>query len=236
MAKPALSEQSILNIVYSLYEGDTTNWGTTSDEYLAGRVYCNAAINRWEFYDQTNWRDLWTTLDDAASTVTKTVTAGTSSYECPDDFIKPSSYVRTEDSNGNQTYWDVVTIDKVPSFSDDDTYTYCYFTGNVKDGFTLNFNPNIDLTTGNTIRYEYYKTATQFDATTDTTEMSDPYFMVYFVLSRLYENDGEDGRASKAFQEAEARLEAMRTNNMLGYEGVDDKIEETLGSSGGFGV
>jgi len=235
MAVPALTENQVLNIVYSLYEGDTTNWSTSSDEYLAARVYANAAINRWEFYEQTNWKELWTSLDDAASTVTKTLTAGTYTYTCPDDFIKPSSYVRTVDSGGTSQYWDVYPSSKVPSY-DDDSSLFCYFTGNVKSGFTLNFNPNVDLTTGNTISYEYYKTATTFTTTASTTEMSDPYFIVYFVLSRLYENDGEDGRANKAFQEAEGRLENMRTNNIIGLEGVDDRIEYTLSDGGGFGV
>ena len=234
MAVPALSETTILGIVYSLYEGDTSGWSSTSDEYLSARVYANAAINRWEFYDQTNWHELWVSLDDAASTVTKTLTADTYTYTCPDDMIKPASWVRTEDSSGNSTYWEVVQLTKVPSLVESDA-RFCYFTGNVKSGFTLHFNPNIDLTTGNTIRYEYYKTATTFTATSSTTEMSDPYFIVYFVLSRFYENDGEDGRASKAFQEAEGRLENMRTQNMLQVEGVADNIESTLGDQSGFG-
>lgn len=213
-----------------MYEADATHWGTTSDEYLAARVYANAAINRWEMYDQTNWRELWTSLDDAASTVTKTVTAGTTSYTCPDNFIRPSSYVRI-----GTEFYNVKQLAQVPSLIQSDDH-FCYFTGNVKAGFKLNFNPNLTLTTGGVIHYEYYKTATTFTTTTDTTEMSDPYFIVYFVLSRLHENDGEDGKASKAFQEAEARLEAMRTINMIGLEGVQDNIESTLSDMGGFGV
>lgn len=226
----ALNEVSLFNIIYALYEGDTTNWSTTSDEYLSARVYANAAINRWEQYDQTNWRELWGTLT-AASTGTKTVTTGVSSYTCPTDMVKPASYIRTVDSTGSSTYWDVAPLDKVPSMVNQ-TNNYCYFTGNVKDGFTLHFNPNVVLTTGDTINYEYYKSASTFTTTTSTTEMSDPYFIVYFVLSRFFENDGEDGRASKAFQEAEGRLENMRTSNMIHLEGVEDSIEETLGQSG----
>lgn len=233
MTSIALTETQILGIVYTLYEGDTTGWTATSAEYLSGRVYANTAINRWEHYEQTNWRELWGTLT-AAADGTKTLTAGTYSYICPSNMVKPASYVRTVNSSGNSTYWDVVTPDRVPSLVKDTSYHYCYFTGNVKSNFYLNFNPLITLTTGNTINYEYYKTATTFTATTSTTEMTDPYFIVYFVLSRFYENDGSDD-ASKAFQEAEARLEAMRTNNMIGYEGVDDKIESTLSDDAGFG-
>lgn len=222
-----MTEQEILNTVYALYEGDTTNWGTTSDEYLAARIYANAAINRWEFYEMTNWKELWVSLDDAADG-DKTLTAGTYAYDCPSDMVKPASFVRTNST----TYWNVVPLSRVPSLSSSSD-AFCYFTGNKKDGFVLNFNPNTTLTTGDTINYEYYKEATTFTTTTDETEMADPYFIVYFILSRLYENDGEDGRASKAFQEAEARLENMRTQNIMGLENVDDWIQD---STPGFGV
>lgn len=226
-----LGEQEILNIIYALYEGDTTNWDSTSDEYLSARVYANTAINRWEFYDQTNWKELWTTLTEAA-TGDKTITAGTSSYICPKDFIRGSSYVRTVDASGGTTFWDVIPLSKVGKYADNNSSRFCYFTGNLRDRYYLHFNPGVDPTIGHTIEYEYYKSASKFFSTTSTTEMSDPYFIVYFVLSRFYENDGEDGRASKAFQEAEARLENMRTQNMVHIEGVTDTIED---NSSGFG-
>ena len=235
MASPVLTENNILDAVYALYEGDATGWTTTTDEYLAGRIYANAAVNRWEFYESTNWRELWTKLTDAADGDT-TLTAGTSSYDTPTDFIKLSSHVRTLDASGNPTFWEVVPVSKVPSLVGDISRKYCYLTGNIKGGFDLNFNSKITLTTDHTIEYEYYKAATQFTAITDTTEMTDPYFIVYFVLSRFYENDNESGKASKAFQEAEARLENMRTNNIIGLEGVSDVIESTLGDLEGFGT
>ena len=230
-----MDEQSILNIIYAMYEGDTTNWATSSDEYLAARVYANAAINRWEFYDFTNWHELWGTLDDAGASAGKTLTNGTSTYNCPKNMIRPSSYVRTEDSSGNSTFWEVVPLAKVASLATDSSYHYTYFTGSIKNRFQLHFNPNIELTTGSYIRYEYYKSATKFTSPDSTTEMSDPYFIVYFVLSRFYENDGETNKSSKAFQEAEARLENMRTQNMMHLEGTKDNIETTIDNNDGFG-
>ena len=53
-----LTEQNIIDIVYALYETDTDSWSATSDEYLAARKYSNVAINRWEKYDNTEWREL----------------------------------------------------------------------------------------------------------------------------------------------------------------------------------
>lgn len=225
----ALTEQQILNIVYSLYETDDTNWDTDSSEYLSGRVFANAAIVKWQNYNNTVWRELWGTLA-AAADGTKTITAGTYNYSTPTNFTRPSSWVRTTDSNGSNTYWEVVSPEKVGKLADSKEF-YCYFTGSVKDGFKVNFNPNITLTTGDTINYEYYKTASQFTTTTSTTEVPDPYFIVYFILARFLKNDGED--YGEEMDMADSLLENMRVANLTGYFDVPDQMEQS--TSSGFG-
>jgi len=237
----AMTEANILNAAYTNVEGDTTGWDSSSEDYLAGRRWANQAINKWENYINSRsgsqlpirWKGLWTPLSASASDVVKEITAGTYTYDCPTDMKYPASYVRTV-RNGNSTYWDVVGPDYVPSL-DDSTYHYCYFTGNQKDGFTLNFNPELTLTTGDTISYEYYKTATTFTATSSTTEMDDPYFIVAYVTAMFMKDDDPD--QFKVFMdEAESRLDQMATNNIIGLEGVDDVIKETLkGGNIGFG-
>lgn len=224
-----LTEADILNTVYALYETDTSNWSATDDEYLAGRKYCNIAINRWERYDNTEWRDLWTKLEDAgtgAGTGDKT-TDGTNQYDCPSNFIRPGSWVRVGD-----TFYTVVPSEKVAKLSNS-WDRFCYFSGNVKDGFKLNFNKNLTMTTGDTISYEYYKSATSFTATTSTTEMSDPYFIVYFVLSRFIKNDGDDNM--EELQEADEKLEQMRVANMSGLYDLPEQVESSLSDLEGFG-
>lgn len=179
-----LSEQEILNIVYALKEGDDDGWDTDSDEYLAGRKYCNSAITRWEFYDNTKWKELWKTLDDAADG--DKTTDGTNSYDCPTNFKFPSSWVRVGD-----TLYQVVNPNRVAELFDNKD-NWCYFTGSDKDGHKLNFNPLLTLGTGDDIDYEYYKTATKFTTTTSTTEMNNPYFIVNSVLAQFIKLDGED--------------------------------------------
>ena len=220
-----LDEQTILRIVYSLTEGDADGWETTSDEYLAARIYANAAIVKWEFYDNTVWRELWTTLTDA-SDGTKTLTAGTYAYDCPTDMRRPGSFIRT----GGTTFWDLIKVENLAKYADTNG-KFCWFTGSVKAGFKLNFNPNEVLATGNLIEYEYYKQATTFTAITSTSEVPDPYFIVYYVLARIVKNDGEDN--TEELQEADDRLETMRVANMSGYFDVENTIEETRGE--GFG-
>lgn len=227
-----MTENELIDIVYDLYETDTTGWDTTSEEYLAARAYANVAIARWEKYDNTTWRDLWATLTantQSSPVLVKTLTAGTYTYTCPTDFIRPASWVRTGSA---PQYWEVIDPKKVGDLDESEAF-FCYFTGNVKDGFTLNFNPNKTLTTGDAISYEYYKAATTFTAITSETEMSDPYFIVYYVLARFLKNDGED--YSEEGNQADDLLENMRVVNMSGYGTVPNPVSDSLINNTGFG-
>lgn len=226
----ALTENNLIDTIYALYETDTTGWNATDEEYLAARKYINIAISKWENYDNTEWRDLWSTLTDAADG-TKTTTASTYSYSCPTNFKRPSSWVRTLDTNSGVTWWAVVPPNKLASKANS-VDKYCYFTGNVADGYSLNFNAKKALTTGHTINYEYYKVATVFDETTDTSEIPDPYYLVYFSLARFLHNDGEDN--IEELQEADDRLESMRVVNMSGFFDIPDNVEETINTKSGF--
>ena len=230
MPSTALTEQQIINATYALLEKASELWSPTSDEYLTARMLANAAINRWEMYDQTKWKELFTTLT-AASTGVKTLTAGTFTYACPDDFRYPSSYVRTTDSGGASTFWQVITPEKLAMFANSSNRV-CWFTGNIKTGFTLNFNSyQISLITGHTINYEYYRQATLFTTTTDTTEMEDPYFISYYIAAHM----AEEGVDPDMNTMAETRLEQMRTQNMSQLFGVSDNIPTSGDFGSGFG-
>jgi hypothetical protein len=219
-----LTEEQIIDVVYALYETDDTGWASTSDEYLAARKYCNVAINRWEHYDNTEWRELWTKLTDAADG--DKTTDGTNQYDCPTNFVRPGSWVRV-----GTTFYTVITPEKVAKYANSQD-KFCYFSGNSSAGFKLNFNANLSMSTGDTIYYEYYKSATTFTATTSKTEMADPYFIVYFVLARFIKNDGEDNM--EEIRESDEKLEQMRVTNLVGYYDLPDQIESTLNELFGF--
>ena len=226
----ALTENDIIDIVYSLYETDDDGWDTDSDEYLSARRYCNTAIARWERYDNTVWNELWTKLSDAADG-DKTTTAGTYAYDCPTDFIRPGSWVRT---GATPVYWQVIpNKDYAEQDQINNISKFCYLSGSVRDGFQINFNPNVTLTTGDEIAYEYYKTATTFTTTASTTEMADPYFIVYYTLARFLRNDGED--YSEEANQADDLLENMRVINMSGFPNIPNTINESITNSDGFG-
>jgi hypothetical protein len=231
----AMTEEELFQQAYSLYEGDTTNWGTSDAEYLAARRYSKAAIQMWENYDNTKWRELFTNNSaSSASDVTTSITAGTYQYSCPANFRYPCSYVRTIKSTSS-SYYQVIPPEDRPIY-DDNAQLWVYFSGNIKDGFKINFNPELTLSTGDTLSYEYYKQATYLTATTSTTEMSNPFFIVHYILWRMYKNDGEDGRAREEFQLCQQLLEQMRVDNMEGVWNGPNPIPEDSGSVGGFGI
>lgn len=224
MALAPLTESDLIDQIYSSYEGDNDTWSSTSAEYLTARNYCKAAIIRWEFLEGIQWPELFTTLT-AAADGTKTTTAGTTAYGCPTDMRippRPGQFVRVV-SGGTSGSFQVIPLSKVEQF-DNSSARFCYFTGNQKLGFTLNFNPNITLVTGDTIKYEYYRRATYFTATTSTTEMSNPFYIVHYCLHRFYKNDGLLSEASEELQIAESMLQEMKSDATNVQEDEDRAI------------
>jgi len=225
----ALTETNVIGAIYKLYETDDTGWDSTSSEYLTARGFCNAALEDWAM--RQTWRDLWATLTDA-SDGTKTITAGTYTYSAPTNFSYPNSWVRTTLGTTN-TFWRIIPTEMVAKYKSD-TGNFCYFTGSVATGYTLNFNSRKTLVTGDTINYEYYKVPTLYTSTSTKSEIPDPYYCVYYALARLLRNDGEDF----SYEDNRAReiLDRMEVNNIQGYWDINNGIEESLGMSTGFGI
>lgn len=198
----------------------------------------NAAINAWENEYGVFWRELFTTLTDAADG-DKTVNSSDLTYSTPTDFKFLGGYVETIDSNSIRTKYGVVQPEKA-ILKQGQTVTleegHVYVTGNKSAGYTINFSSQ--PTAGDTIDYPYYKLATSLSTGSDVIEMSDPYFAVYFVLSKLHEQDGEGDRAEFAMSQAIAKLDTMKTLNaqLPHYQlnQVDDSV--LIRTSQGFGA
>ena len=223
-----MDEKEIIDQIYGLYEGDNDLWETTSEEYLVARRYLNAGVNRWRYYERTDWKELFTNLDDAVTGSSVTV-ADTYVYPAPDDFVRPTSYVKI----GTQLFTTIKPAQAIVHQADGNTDAWCYFYGNAKVGFELRINPLFTITAGLAIDYSYYRTPTEFTTTTSITEMEDPYFLVYYVLYRLYKNDAEGFQDE--FTNAESRLEQMRVNNIAGIENTPDEIGWNNEFQDGFG-
>lgn len=216
------TESELIDIIYSKKEGDNTTWGATDTEYLTARRLLNAGVMRWELLEGTRWKELYKKLS-SASDGTKTCTAGDYDVTCPTDMRYPpekGSYVRVGGEDAP-----VISVFEVEQYRDS-AASYCYFTGNDKDGYTLNFNPNMTLVTGAAIDYMYYKSATKFTATTSTTEMKNPMFLVHYVLADLYQND-ESSSPDKNI--SETMLAEMKAENM-------EVVGDAIGDAEGFGI
>jgi hypothetical protein len=224
-----MTEEEIQDQLHTLYEGDNSTPSSTSSDYLARRNLLNVAVSVWE--KEALWRELFVSLADAADGDT-TTTADTSSYDCPSDFVSPVGFLRIGTS-----YYPYYSPEKYQMISSSDSSTrFYYITGNPNTGYDLHLHPT-PSSTGDTITYEYYKTASTISATTDVLEMADPYFAVYFALSRLFENDGKSGEAQKAFIEANSRLQRMKEINMtMPFYQKNSVIDEAFNrGTGGFG-
>jgi len=217
-----MTEQDIITAAYYLIEVDSEPWGTADDEYLTARGLANIAIDRWEKYENTTWNELFAKYSDYES---NNVTTEEYSYPCPDDFVRPCSFVRV-----NGELYDVKKASDISRLKDSQE-KWVYFMGNPNDGYTLNFNHNLTMIADQTLDFEYYKSATKFVASTDVTEILDPYFIVYFIAAHM----GDEGINTDYYQMAEARLENMKTVNMSGLFGVSNNIDTTIDNSDGFG-
>jgi hypothetical protein len=136
----------------------------------------------------------------------------------------------------DSTYYTVVKPEKAELFRNEDE-SICFFTGNKKIGYNLNF-ITAPTTAGLTIEYPYYKEPYIPSAATNVFEMSDPWFAVYLSLSKLHELDGEGDRASLALAMAQSKLSAMRTRNSMAPHYQDNYVPDRdfeVGR-GGFGV
>ena len=217
-----------ISYINSLYEQDDTAPTSGDENYTLWTALINVAISLWENEEGVLWRELYTTLADA-SDGDKTIAASTWDYDCPSDFNFVVGKVRIVSSSGVSTYYDVIPSTDV-SLYDDNSSRWCHFTGNPSDGYDIHFNPDLSLATGETIAYEYYKTATKVSLATDKFEMADPMFTVFYVLGELKKDEGDTTALGIATQ----KLESMRTKNMMPSFYQDTSLRDRTGD--GFGV
>lgn len=225
--------------IHAIYSGDSNTPDSTSGEWAVRLIYLISAINAWDTEKGILWNELYTLLSDA-SDGTKTVSASTLSYATPTDFRFLAGYVETYTSTDQRTKWKVIKPEEAalyagqsnPSLSEG----YVYVTGNKKDGFNINFSsqPTVD----DTIEYPYYKDAFEPSSGSDVIEMSDPYFAIYFALSKLHEQDGEGDRATFAMSQAESKLESMKNLNAMAPHYQVNQVQDSniTRTNTGFGL
>tara|TARA_R110000868_G_C10972640_1_gene770669 strand:- start:5738 stop:6442 length:705 start_codon:yes stop_codon:yes gene_type:complete len=226
-------------LVHSLYSGDANTPDSTSGEWSVRLNYLKAAINAWDTSNGMFWNELYTLLSTAADG-TKTVSASTLAYATPTDFRFLAGYVETYTVSNIRTKWKIIKPEEAALYTGEGVTTledgYVYVTGNKKAGFYINFSSQ--PTISDTIEYPYYKDAFEPSTSAHVIEMSDPYFAVYFALSKLHEQDGEGDRATYAMSQAESKLDAMKFLNAMKPNYQENSVQDStvLRTGVGFGA
>lgn len=190
----------LLQIIHKLFEGNTDYPDSSSEDYISRLEKAKTAIKEWEgkMKEGTFWRELFT-----SGTISGT---GTGQDNAPGDFLYPASsiwigaseykFVRPEfarrainSASGKKFYW---------------------FTGG-RGAYKLHTYPAIS---GN-FDIDYYKESATYVDGSETTpiEMSDPYYVIFMVLSQLFFDDENSAQASYYMDLANEKMDAMELNN-----------------------
>lgn len=197
---------------YTLYRAEADTPATTDDEYTIGIRLANNAIRRWANYDATYWQELFTTSQDNSTGGVVTTTSGTADYTAPTAMKQAGGFVRLKSSGTTVKTIPIIEPSEV-QFKGDNS-TYCYFTGDPNNGFTLHINP-APTTTGLDIDYVYYKTPTLITAGTDKPEMQNPDFIVNNMLADRF-RASRNPYYTTAKRDAENYLGQMKMANDAG--------------------
>lgn len=213
-----------IEFVNTLFEGDSTPPVSGEEDYEAWTSLLNVAVNIWEMEEGQMWKELFVKLADAPDG--DKTTDGTTSYSCPTLFHLPASGYVWVGSGTNKTAYKVISQENVQLY-ENNSENWCYF---LMDGSpTLEFNPNLTLSTGDTISYNYYKYASKLTTGSSAFEMSDPMFAVYYALSELKKDEGDTSALTIATQ----KLEAMKTKNIspawFQEDSLIDGLQEGMG-------
>lgn len=222
----------IFEAYYNLYRLEAETPTSSDDEYPIAVRLANEAVNRWAAYDGTYWKELFTTLGLAGET--QTIATATIEYDAPDDFKEAGGYLILRDATTNAVQRRVPIIEPQDAQFRNDNGSYCFFTGDPGNGYTLHLNPTPDTAiVGCTMDYTYYKTPTLMTiAGTEVSEMKEPYFMVHRMLANRFRGSRNPYYQS-AKADAEDVLKTMQMTNNSGNWADPWKLADNSGSEWG---
>jgi len=223
-----MTEQDIQNAIQALYEATADTLSSSDDDYLTRRQLINRALHRWENTPGYFWDSLWAQKGD------QTVVAGTSAYAAPANFRRPGGFVDLYDTNGNRAIrLRVVKPNDAQAL--DPKAQLAYFTGDPINGYFLNLSPvpaSGDSYIGYTIKYNYYKKATEYTASTSVSEIPDPEYVIHSAVAELWKNDRNMASYQSSLAEAEERLKGMQIAQFSEIDWQDNSIPD---AGDGFG-
>ena len=226
MAKVISTLDNAISKLNTLLELDSTAPSSGDEDYTVWTDLLNTAVNLWENEEGTLWNELFVKLDSGQGGDTST-SADDFSYALPTLFRFPASGYVWLGSGTNKTAFKVIKQHEVQLF-ENNSENWCYFL--LDSSPTLEFNPNCTFDASLTINYNYYKWATALSTGSDSFEMSDPMFAVYYALAELTKEEGN----AQSLNLASQKLEAMKTRNSMPAWFQEDSFTRNTGT--GFGT
>jgi len=228
-----MTVQEFQDQLHAQYQGDIDTPAEGEEDWDLRLLLSYDWIDTWEGYEGTTWLELFVWLSDA--TDGEDTTDGTSTqFDCPTDFKFPGGFV-TLISGTQRAKYRVIRPEEI-EINRNSGEAVCWFTGNKRVGFKLNFF-SAPLS-GQTIDYPYYKSAFKPTAAAHIFELSDPSFLIKGVLSKLHELDGQGDSATLSLNLANSKLSMMKAMNQLPIWFQDSAIPDSDFSTGtgGFGI
>lgn len=215
---------------YTQYRAEDTVPASSDPEYTIALQFANDAVRRWANYDATYWKELFENVQDAADG-DKTLTTGDKTYSAPTNFKEAGGFIKIRQSGTLNLQQQLPIVDPQEVQFMGDTAHFCYFTGDVANGFVLNFNTAPDSSlNGSVLDYVYYKKPTEFSTGTDESEMSIPDFIVYHMLAHRFRASRNWSAYQTSKRDAEDSLRTMKMDNDSGNWANPWKVPDRSGS------
>lgn len=227
-----MTYDEIFEAFYTLYRAESELPGTEDDEYIVGRRLANEAVKRWANYDNTMWKNLYSTLQ-LSGDGDSILVASTTTYDAPEDMRMPGGPVRVLDADNRviQTY---PIIDPQEVQFQGDQSKYAYFTGAPGVGYTLTINPAPTTNlVGKSFDYMYYRLPTLYEDGDSISDVPNPYFVVNRVLAQRFRASRNWSAYQTAMRDAEDALKAMKMENDSGSWGNPWTMPDRSGTNWG---
>jgi hypothetical protein len=185
----------ILNTIHAIYEQDTSYPETSSDDYAIRLVYVNQAILTWqnEVFNGFLWAELYKSVTNPLSTTSIS------------DFLYPEKFYLE-----NYEFEYVLPHEGVQNMIEATNNRIYWITGGAGNK-VVNIYPGASGTGNYTI--SYYKEATLFNSGNigNHVEMTNPNFVIQYVLAQLYATDGDQNLFNQSMNMANQYLAQMKT-------------------------
>lgn len=228
---------------YFQYRTEASTPADSDDEYIIFVGLANEAVNRWANYDNTFWKELYSTnqtaVTGADSTAVGVINANQLTYATPSNFRIAGGYLRIYNPNTGITQARYKIVESQDVQWQGDTANYVYFIGDPNNGFTMHINPVPKAPLiGCSFDYVYYKIPDLLANANDSPQMSQPYFIVHRALAMRFRGS-RNPYYKDAKNDAEDILKTMQMENNSGSWAdpwqLADHTGGTFGSSTGHG-